>query len=71
MNYQPVGIIGELYVGGDGLSLGYLNSDDLNEKSFVEHPLNPGERLYRTGDYARWLADGVLEFHGRMIISLK
>ncbi|MBN1185666.1 MAG: AMP-binding protein, partial [Bacteroidales bacterium] len=38
MNYTPVGVIGELYLGGDGLSIGYLNRDDLNERSFVEHP---------------------------------
>ncbi len=71
MNYQPVGIIGELYVGGDGVSPGYLNRDDLNKRSFVRHPLFPGERLYRTGDYARWLPDGNIEFHGRMDNQIK
>ena len=71
MNYQPVGIIGELYVGGDGVSPGYLNRDDLNRRSFVQHPYIPGERLYRTGDYARWLPDGNIEFHGRMDNQLK
>jgi amino acid adenylation domain-containing protein len=71
MNYQPVGIIGELYVGGDGVSPGYLNRDDLNRNSFVQHPLIPAERLYRTGDYARWLPDGNIEFHGRIDNQLK
>jgi tyrocidine synthetase III len=71
MNYQPIGIIGELYVGGDGLSKGYLNRDDLNKKSFVEHPYFPGMRLYKTGDLARWLPDGNIEFFGRMDNQLK
>jgi acyl-coenzyme A synthetase/AMP-(fatty) acid ligase len=71
MNYQPIGVVGELYVGGDGLSIGYLNREDLNKKSFVEHPYKPGERLYKTGDYARWLPDGNIEFHGRIDNQLK
>ena len=71
MNYQPVGIIGELYVGGDGLAKGYLNRDDLNRTSFIDHPHKPGEKLYKTGDYARWLADGNIEFRGRIDNQLK
>ena len=71
MNYQPIGIIGELYVGGDGLSKGYLNRDELNRASFIENPNNPGEKLYKTGDLARWLPDGNLEFHGRIDNQLK
>jgi len=71
LNIQPVGIVGELYVGGDGLSKGYLNRDDLNVKSFIDNPHNPGERLYKTGDYVKWLPDGNLEFHGRMDNQLK
>ena len=65
LNYQPIGVIGELYVGGDGVSKGYLNKDDLNKTCFIDHPLIPGERLYKTGDYGRWLPDGNIEFHGR------
>ncbi|MCE5345210.1 MAG: amino acid adenylation domain-containing protein [Bacteroidales bacterium] len=71
MNYQPIGIIGELYVGGDGLSRGYLNRDDLNRKSFIDHPYFPGKRLYKTGDLARWLPDGNIEFHGRIDNQIK
>ena len=71
MNYQPIGVIGELYVGGDGLSLGYLKRDSLNIKSFIDNPCNPGERLYKTGDRARWLADGNIEFYGRIDNQLK
>lgn len=71
MNYQPIGLIGELYVGGDGLSKGYLKRADLNGKSFIYHPDKPGERLYKTGDYAKWLTDGNIEFHGRIDNQLK
>jgi tyrocidine synthetase-3 len=71
LKYVPVGVIGELYVGGDGLSLGYLNRDDLNSSSFIYNPHNPSEKLYKTGDYARWLPDGNIEFHGRMDNQIK
>jgi amino acid adenylation domain-containing protein len=71
MNYQAIGVVGELYVGGDGLSGGYLNRDDLNSTKFIDNPHKPGERLYRTGDYARWLPDGNIEFRGRIDNQLK
>ncbi len=71
MNYLPVGVVGELYVGGDGVSPGYLNRDDLNKKFFMENPRNPGERLYRTGDLARWLPDWNIDFRGRADNQLK
>ncbi len=71
MNYQPVGVAGELYVGGDGLSKGYLNRNDLNSTSFTLNPYRPDERFYNTGDYARWLPDGNLEFRGRKDNQLK
>ena len=71
MNYQPVGVPGELYVGGDGLSQGYLNNEDLNKTSFIVNPYNPPERLYKTGDLARWLPDGNIEFRGRIDNQLK
>jgi amino acid adenylation domain-containing protein len=62
----PIGIEGEIYIGGDGLASGYLNSPDLTAERFV-YPLEdrPQERLYRTGDRARWRSDGNLEFLGR------
>lgn len=71
MNYQPIGVQGELYLGGDGVSKGYLNRDDLNQKCFVLHPETHNERLYRSGDYARWLDDGNIEFLGRFDNQLK
>ncbi|HUV00820.1 MAG TPA: amino acid adenylation domain-containing protein, partial [Bacteroidales bacterium] len=71
LNYQPIGVIGELYVGGDGLSPGYLNREDLNKICFIENPHNPGERLYKTGDLVRWLPDWNIEFLGRADNQLK
>lgn len=71
MKLQPIGAFGELYVGGDGLSFGYLNRPELNAEKFVFNPLNPGEKLFKTGDKARWLPDGIIEFHGRIDDQLK
>lgn len=63
----PFGVAGEIYLGGDGLALGYLNRPEATEGAFVSNPIpgTPGERLYRTGDYGRWREDGQLEFLGR------
>jgi len=69
----PVGVAGELYVAGDGLSLGYLNTPELTEQKFVTHTFTNGvtERLYRTGDLARYRPDGTVEFLGRIDTQVK
>ncbi len=70
----PIGVPGELFVGGDGLANGYLNQPELTREKFVvvSTPQAPqGETLYRTGDRVRWLDDGTLEFLGRNDRQLK
>ncbi|MFJ8490481.1 amino acid adenylation domain-containing protein [Streptomyces sp. NPDC094038] len=68
---QPVGVAGELCIGGVGVARGYLDRPELNAEKFGRDPFVPGGRLYRSGDLARWLADGTLEYLGRIDDQLK
>ncbi|MEK9135921.1 MAG: non-ribosomal peptide synthetase, partial [Bacteroidota bacterium] len=68
LNPVPIGVQGELHIAGAGLARGYLNRPDLTADRFIPNPFNntPGDRLYKTGDLARYLPDGKVEFIGRM-----
>lgn len=65
MHPTPVGVTGDLYIGGVCLADGYLNRPELTAERFIPDPFQPGERLYRTGDLARYFDDGTIEFLGR------
>jgi len=67
----PVGVIGELYIGGPGVAQGYLNQPELTVANFVGGPLGDGDRLYRSGDLVRYRADGAIEFVGRIDNQIK
>ena len=71
LNLLPIGIPGELYIGGVGLSRGYIGQPALTNERFVPDPYMPGERIYKTGDLARWFAQGDIEYLGRLDHQLK
>jgi amino acid adenylation domain-containing protein/non-ribosomal peptide synthase protein (TIGR01720 family) len=68
---QPVGVAGQLLISGTGLARGYLNNIDLTAEKFTAPPFAPGQRLYRSGDLARWRTDGNIEFLGRIDHQVK
>ena len=68
----PIGVPGELYIGGDGLAAGYHNRPELNAEKFVPDPFGKhGETVYRTGDLVKWLPDGTIDFLGRLDNQIK
>ncbi len=76
---QPIGVIGELYIGGQGLAKGYLNQRELTQERFIPNPFQTdnekiqgfNSRLYKTGDLVRWCPDGNLEYLGRYDFQVK
>ncbi|WP_291584148.1 amino acid adenylation domain-containing protein [Clostridium sp. UBA6640] len=66
-----IGTEGELYISGEGLSVGYLNRPELTAEKFIDNPFNHGTNMYKTGDLARWLPDGNIEFLGRIDDQVK
>ena len=73
LNPVPIGIVGEIYIGGDGVARGYLNRPELTAEKFIANPFSdqPGARLYKTGDLARYLPDGNIVFLGRIDHQVK
>ncbi|MED1913794.1 non-ribosomal peptide synthase/polyketide synthase [Bacillus thuringiensis] len=67
----PVGVAGEIYIGGDGVGRGYMRNRALTDEKFLADPFKPGKRMYRTGDLARWMADGNIEYLGRIDHQVK
>lgn len=68
---QPIGVPGELYIAGKGITRGYLNNKELTERVFIDNPFEPGTKMYRTKDLARWLPDGNIEYLGRVDSQVK
>ncbi|WP_428231993.1 amino acid adenylation domain-containing protein [Flavobacterium sp.] len=68
---KPIGVFGELCISGISLSRGYLNNEDLTSEKFVPHPFKEGAKLYKTGDWGRWLPDGTIELLGRKDYQVK
>lgn len=71
LNLLPIGMKGEIYIGGAGLSRGYLHRPELTSERFIDHPFLDNQKLYKTGDIGRWLSDGNLEFIGRKDNQIK
>ncbi|WP_407306459.1 amino acid adenylation domain-containing protein [Desulfosporosinus sp. SB140] len=67
----PVGVAGEIYIGGDGLARGYLNNHEMTRKKFIVNPYSADAKIYKTGDLGRWLPDGSIEYIGRNDAQVK
>ncbi|WP_429848139.1 amino acid adenylation domain-containing protein [Brevibacillus panacihumi] len=67
----PVGVTGEMYIAGYGVARGYWNNERQTNQSFLPNPFRPNSKMYKTGDLARWLPDGLLEYKGRADKQIK
>lgn len=67
----PIGVIGELYIGGDGLSHGYINNQVLTDEKFIPNPFTPAKKIYKTGDLVYWNMEGKVEYVGRADFQVK
>ncbi|MFS0553782.1 amino acid adenylation domain-containing protein [Brevibacillus sp. 179-C9.3 HS] len=67
----PIGVVGEICIGGRGVARGYWKKPELTQEKFVSNPFEPGKRMYKTGDLGRWLPDGTIEFAGRLDEQVK
>lgn len=70
-NLCGIGIEGELHIGGEGVTMGYLNNVEKTNEKFIENPFRSGSRIYKTGDLVKWLPDGTLDFIGRVDNQVK
>jgi amino acid adenylation domain-containing protein len=70
-NHCPVGVAGELYIGGSGLARGYFNNQELTDRFFITNPFDPKNKLYKTGDLVKWLPDGNVQYLGRLDDQIK
>ncbi|MCC5608943.1 amino acid adenylation domain-containing protein [Nostoc sp. CHAB 5834] len=71
LQLAPIGVVGELYIGGDGLARSYLHRSELTQQQFIDHPFLAGNKLYKTGDLGRYLNNGQLEYFGRQDDQIK
>ncbi|WP_299258193.1 non-ribosomal peptide synthetase [uncultured Aquimarina sp.] len=71
LSAQPIGVIGEICISGDGLSRGYLHKQELTDEKFINHPFLEGKKLYKTGDLGKWQSDGTILFLGRKDSQVK
>lgn len=67
----PIGVAGEIHIGGDAVGLGYLNNPEKTNEAFIANPFKEGEKIYKTGDLGRWLPDGNIEYLGRIDHQVK
>ncbi|RJQ65469.1 MAG: amino acid adenylation domain-containing protein [Desulfobacteraceae bacterium] len=71
MELVPIGVPGEIYIGGENVARGYLHQEELTRRRFLEDPFRPGKQMYKSGDLGRWLEDGNIDFIGRIDFQVK